>query len=345
MRSNAIFLFLLGILIGVFLDILFHMESTEQRYPRHKHLLEREMKNKSLAMTMEDVKKIRLLCFLNSSPKTHASRAVHVHHLWGKHCDKLLFASSLMDVNIGAIGLNVTDDHDHMWGKEKLMLQYIHDNFLNDYDWFLKSDDDAFVIPENLRFLVSPYLPEDPIYFGYKFNYTGMKRGYFQGGSGYIMSRNTVRTFAEKVLTNGKFFEKTPQRPCHIETDNRVEDMEITVCLDLFNVYAGDGRDLLKRERFIMFPPEVHLLGGRYDWYMNRKYYWNYEGLDCCSNYMAGMHYISAQYQYTLYFLTYKLKLYGIKRHFPPPQRKYDFSKVAHILDEEIVNKALRGYK
>lgn len=208
--------------------------------------------------TMADVKKIRILCFLTTRSQSHASRVTHILQTWGKHCDKILFASTVTDVNLGAIGFNVTDDHGTVWGKVKLMLKYIHSNYIDEYDWFMKGDDDTFLIVENLRFLLAAYTPDEPIYFGYKFNTTEHKRGYFGGGSGYVMSRQSVRIFAEKVLTNPKFFNKDPahKNPCHIETDSQNEDWTMSLCLDQFNVYAGDSRDLLKRDRFFPFWPE-----------------------------------------------------------------------------------------
>lgn len=352
MKLNKIFLFFIGFAIGFFLNQIIYVE------PKLK--LKSIFRDKATKIqndttpnivpetTIQDVKKIKILCFLHTMPKTHATRAVHVMETWGRHCDKLLFSSTTTDINLGAIGFNVTNDHNHMWGKVKLMMQHIYNNYINEYDWFFKGDDDTFMIPENMRYLLSVYSRDDPIYFGFKFNTSDHKRGYFSGGSGYVMSRKTVKMFIEKILRNREFFKgpKDDNAGCHIETDARIEDVDITVCLDKYNVYAGDSRDPLNRERFLVFTPEAHLtheVDPKF-WYWQRKYYWSIEGLTCCSNYTIAYHYITAAKQYALYYLTYRLRAYGVKHRYALPPTKKNFSEVAAILDREMVDKKLRGY-
>ncbi|XP_055297145.1 glycoprotein-N-acetylgalactosamine 3-beta-galactosyltransferase 1-like [Sitodiplosis mosellana] len=280
--------------------------------------------------------------------KSHSAHAIHVLQTWGKHCDKLLFFSSVTDENIGAIGFNVTEGHDYVWGKIKLIMQYIHKNFINDYDWFFKGDDDTFLIPENLRYMLSAYSTDDPIYFGYRKNSSVHKRGYFSGGAGYVMSRQTVRTFVEKVLTNKVFYRKSEKEfGCNLKADARNEDWDISLCLDHYNVYLGDSRDFLNRGRFFPYKPEAHLLAGKPDsknGHWTTKYYWSDEGLDCCSNYTISFHYIQAKYQYTMYFLAYRLQPFGVERHFPLPPMKANFSQVVKLLEQERLDPSLRGY-
>lgn len=53
-----------------------------------------------------------------------------------------------------------------------------------------------------MRFMLSAYSPNDPIYFGYKIKKKEFKDALFNGGAGYVLSNKALRLFAENILTN-----------------------------------------------------------------------------------------------------------------------------------------------
>lgn len=70
---------------------------------------------------------------------------------------------------LGTIALNVTEGRTHLWGKVRAAFQYVYEHHRNDADFFIKLDDDSYPILENLRMMLQPYSPSDPIYFGCRF--------------------------------------------------------------------------------------------------------------------------------------------------------------------------------
>lgn len=178
--------FLVGIVLGYISYILIVSEDVN-----HSELVSDVKPIENINYTKKSVQKtekIRILCLLNTNPSNHY-RVVHVRKTWGRYCTKLIFASTITDVNMEIIGFNVTDSHDFVWTKETMMLQYVYKNFWHHYDWFYKADDDTFAILQNLRYLLTGYSTNDPIFIGYKFHTPIHRWGYCHGGAGISFYR------------------------------------------------------------------------------------------------------------------------------------------------------------
>jgi len=129
------------------------------------------------------MKNTRILCLVATQPKQHKTKALAVKQTWGKRCDILHFVSSEDDPSLPAIGTKCEiDDHPHLWCKIKQGFEYVINEYVGQFDWIYKADDDTFAIIENLRHLVSDYDPNHPIWFGCPFATNGIREQVYTSG-------------------------------------------------------------------------------------------------------------------------------------------------------------------
>lgn len=262
------------------------------------------LENNTIATVL--YKEVRILCWIMTSPENHKQRAIHVKKTWGSRCNKLLFMSTAVDAELHAIKLNASEGRTKLWGKTKEAFQYIYKHHAHDADWFLRADDDTYVILENLRYFLYAYATTNPIYFGFKMK-SAVKQGYLNAGAGYVLSKEALRRFNDRALLNGK--------GCRTHDNGGAEDIEMARCLESVGVLAGDTRDELGRGRFFVNTPEAHLIPTdkkTTSWYWNNMWYKSDEGLDCCSDNAISFHNIRANMMYVLDYLIYHLRPYGI---------------------------------
>ncbi len=46
---------------------------------------------------------------------------------------------------------------DHLWAKTKKVFSYVYANYKSQADWFVKADDDTYLIVENLKYMLQAH--------------------------------------------------------------------------------------------------------------------------------------------------------------------------------------------
>jgi len=95
---------------------------------------------------------IRLLCGIYSTEHNHMTRVRAQRLTWGHRCSHFLVFSNATDLRIPSINIPHIgeESYENLWQKVRFIWKYIHYHYLFDFDWFLLSGDDTYVVVENL---------------------------------------------------------------------------------------------------------------------------------------------------------------------------------------------------
>ncbi|KAK3696202.1 hypothetical protein RRG08_027645 [Elysia crispata] len=238
---------------------------------------------------------LRILVLVMTIAANLQTKALAVKDTWGKRCDVLIFFSSESDKNFPAIGLGTPEGRGHLTAKTMAAFRYIYEYHFNDADWFMKADDDTFMIVENLRLFLASKNSSEPIYFGHLFKLY-VKQGYYSGGGGYVISKEALRRFGHNAVNS----DLCPQ-------DGGAEDLNFGLCMERLGVVTSPSLDAHGRTLFHAVGTKTSVLDRTPSWLWRYTAKSPHRASDISKN-AISFHYITPDEMRMLDFFLYHLK-------------------------------------
>ncbi|WAR16452.1 C1GTB-like protein, partial [Mya arenaria] len=208
------------------------------------------------------------------------------------------------------------EGRDHLTAKVRYALTYAYEKHRHEFDWFLKCDDDTYVIMENLRHMLASTDHNKPSYMGFHMKLL-VKNGYMSGGGGYVISSRALRDVVRIGFKNGF---------CLLDGGN--EDVEIGKCLQASGAQVLSTLDMSGEETFHAVSLFEHLTANPETFWL-KNYAWNKHSMGqmCCSRYSVTYHYVRPDEMYIFHHLLYHTEVLGILRP-PVPDKIFDLQPV-----------------
>lgn len=241
--------------------------------------------------------KPRVLCVIYTYEPHHATMVQAVVNTWAWKCDGFFAASTATNETLGAVDLPHLgkEAYGNMWQKTRSIWAYIHDHYVNDYDFFWLGGDDVGLTVENLRGVLEDHSMESnpaganeqdiPVYLGHQIPQAG--GNYFCGGGpGYVLNRVAVKRLIAEVLPK-----------CRATAIGSAEDRFLSHCLRGIGILCGNTVDAKGQQRFLGMDPNFSATYKGDRGYFKRVYEWWGQtnggfkcGIDIGSEQMTGFH-------------------------------------------------------
>lgn len=179
---------------------------------------------------------------------SHPYPETAIQETWSKRCSKVIFFDSQTRMR-KVTTIKITSQKSESWAALREALMHISSQYLDSYDWFLKAEDDTFVIMENLAYYLSVHNATESTYFGHAYEYWGTT--FNAAGPGIVLSQAALRRLNSKLAKG------------HCGSSSMAGDGLLGRCLSEIGIVPEDTRDHMARARFLMHQPSMHLLHGK----------------------------------------------------------------------------------
>uniref|UniRef100_A0AC35TXV2 N-acetylgalactosaminide beta-1,3-galactosyltransferase n=1 Tax=Rhabditophanes sp. KR3021 TaxID=114890 RepID=A0AC35TXV2_9BILA len=251
-------------------------------------------------------KKVKVFCIIITAPKYKNSRVKPQIKTWVHRCNDYMYVSSRNDASIKAIRtVGGAEGYQYGYGKVREGIIKAWEKHGDKYDWYLKADDDTFLIMENLRMFLINKNPNEIQFHGHRYTYKrqGKTFDFHHGGASYVISKTTVKLLVTKGFP----------KYCRKQADG-FDDREIGHCLRKMKVYPHETRDLNKKLVFVPGNPLQFATlqkNEKFDLFHWKNLIKFPKGKDSLSEYPISFHYISADMFYALEYLLYNANVVG----------------------------------
>jgi len=194
----------------------------------------------------------KILCSIYTIEENHY-KIEAITETWGWRCDGFLAASNATNETVGAVNLTHKgpEAYGNMWQKTRSILAYIHDHYLEDFDFFWIGGDDVYMLVENMKYYLwnmttsigIDRVENEPLYLGAR-NYLRDKdveigKYFVSGGPGYILNRYALKEFVSKALPT-----------CFVNQEVSMEDRMMSNCLRDIGITGNHTVDEENRQIF-----------------------------------------------------------------------------------------------
>ena len=241
-------------------------------------LFQLQSRNSSTAVP----KRSRVLCWIPS--KSEEGVAIEtIFATWASHCDELVFISKKANPARNVVAADVPPlDPEQLWNIVTVGWRYAYSR-INEFDWFVKLDDDTYFICDNFKVVVRELNPNDPHYLGHTSYHHDVP---FNLGAGHAISRGTLAILGLHLPGPDRSKDK-PGYTCS-RARTWAEDLQLRRCLDTSGVgKVTDSKDKQHRETFLSWHLTDNFISVRRNdstsWFWKNKPKNTGHGTNCCS--------------------------------------------------------------